>query len=63
MPELVGKYKVRDSRVIIDNGHGEISLVTFCASLGIRVGDKVCISVSKTPTMESVLEEGEKDEK
>jgi len=47
MSDLVGKYTVRNSRVIIDNGHGEIPLVTFCASLGIKSGDKICITVKK----------------
>ena len=42
MSELKGTYIVRDSKVIIDDGHGhEIPLLTFIASLGIRVGDKI----------------------
>jgi hypothetical protein len=46
--ELKGKYKVRDSRIIIDDGHGrEIPLITFIASLGIKIGDKIKISIVK----------------
>ena len=46
--ELKGTYKVRDSRIVINDSHGhEIPLLTFIASLGIRVGDKIKVIIEK----------------
>lgn len=53
---LKGKYKVRDSRVIIDNGHNEVPLLTFIASLGIRVNDVISIEVKKVKDESSTRE-------
>lgn len=47
MPELVGTLLVKDSRIYVFNGNHEIPLLTWIVSYGVRVGDKVIVSVEK----------------
>ena len=47
MPAITGKYIVKDSKVYVDNGHGIVPILTFCASLGIKPGDDVRFNVTK----------------